>query len=123
MSDPLPFLAPTIMVLPWSGLCQGPADGDHGKDPRNELLFFLPRTRTLVAGDTFFVTTCGVLQPVVSFNPQGLAMVKDLDQVRGTVTELLTRNFDNLIPIHGSLGSMIMNDAKSMVQNATNLFF
>jgi len=125
MKDPLPFLRPTLLTIPFQGLQQGPADGFHWFDHRNEFLFYHKDSKSLFAGDTLFFEKCGVGNPSgeINFNPQGLYMVANVTEALGTAQLVLNLDFNSFINIHGMLGSMIPFDgAKPLVKNAFSIF-
>jgi hypothetical protein len=61
------------VTIPFQGLQQGPADGWHWFDQRNEFLFHIKHSKLLVAGDTLFFEKCNIAAPdgQITFNPQG----------------------------------------------------
>jgi len=114
---PLSFLQPTIVVIPWRGLRQGPADGADADVTRNEFIFYLPKQNAILAGDTLFYRPCGA-PPHVSFNPQGKSMVKDKEQFRSTVQRLQSIKYNAAVTLHGELGSILLSNASSLVSDA-----
>jgi len=80
--------------------------------------FYAPKLNTLLTGDTIFLRECGVPAPSVSFNPQGKAMIKDMNLFKQTVRKIQTYKYDSLITLHGELGSILFKNASSMVSAA-----
>jgi len=123
MNEPLLFLLPTILTIPWQGLCQGPSDGTYALDPRNELVFLLPFHSTLLAGDTLFYEDCGKPAPVIQFNPAGSAMILDREKAQITAEEIALLPFDGFVNIHGAPGTMASKGAHLLVVNALSFLF
>lgn len=120
MLNPLPFLKPTIVAIPFQGLQQGPADGWHWFDHRNEFLFYVRKAKLLVAGDTLFFEMCNVnsTNGQITFNPQGMHMIANVTQALGTASLISTLDFNNFINIHGMPGSLSFNNPKSLISSA-----
>jgi len=127
MTDPLPFLRPTIITIPFEGLQQGPGDWTWWFTHRNEFLFYLEKNSLLIAGDTLFYEKCntGNVNGQITFNPQGIHMIANVSEAIETAQLILSINFTNFINIHGMLGSMLINqnDPKPLIKSALSFLY
>ncbi|KAL6045642.1 hypothetical protein QOT17_022676 [Balamuthia mandrillaris] len=124
MSNPLTELLPSLHAISFQGLSQPPPNNTVH---RNELVFYHPASRTLIAGDTLFYHSCAAPSPAppantITFNPIGKAMILDPVKARYSAKQILALPFQQFVDLHGPLGNVVLSNspipATSMVKQA-----
>jgi hypothetical protein len=94
-------------------------------EPRHELVFFHPSSRTIIAGDLLWYAR-GELEPhqramgmqtnVLDFHFAKWKMVRDRQLLQNSLSEIMKWDFVHFISVHGGPGNMLLNTAKDQMQ-------
>lgn len=128
IAAPLAELRPHLHIQNMDGLIQPQIPGVYDENStRNELFFYHPSTKTLIAGDLFWLYSC---EPTAQTKAQFPGAAKGTLQVwhfgggsiwgskpeeiaaaKVSAQDLLNLDFTRYIALHGSLGNIIPPDA------------
>ncbi|TPX73331.1 hypothetical protein CcCBS67573_g05394 [Chytriomyces confervae] len=124
VENPLPELEPHLKCQTIFGMKQ-----HTGPEPRIEYAYLHAGSKTLISGDAFWYAEKDMIFSMYySDNEQGricfhfgkFTVVADKDALLTSHARILTWDFDNFIPVHGSLSMFVRGNARDKFLNSVD---
>ncbi|ORY48453.1 hypothetical protein BCR33DRAFT_782182 [Rhizoclosmatium globosum] len=117
VDNPLPELAPELVLQTVFGMKQMSHIPGHGTGIRIEYLFYHTGSKSVISGDSFWYAQDGFAVSAY-YGPEkgGVGQIQNIGNVAGlkhTVARVLEWDFVNFISVHGGLTAFLTQDAKA----------